>query len=167
MAYQPHLTGGGALTDPLTIPSNQEFPFGSELDTRNWTANLAIYCPFHVDTDVTAKRIILWSNSSGGNVRVGLYDTAGNRLVTSSFTLAVNENIVNIADTALTAGNYYMAMSIDSLKSIFHWADSLSRLIRGPVAGVKSQFSGHPLPDPATFSNTEAHFPVMTVSMAA
>ena len=111
--------------------------------------NLAIYIPFTVTEQITIKRILVRVGTSSGNIDVGIYDTDGTRRVSSGSTAmaaAYTTQSVDIADTALSPGTYYMAMVVDNITARFdliYAQDNMSY-------GIREETSAFPLPSTAT-----------------
>jgi hypothetical protein len=82
------------------------------------TANLAVFVPFYVPEAVTITKLG-WGNGAAvaGNLDAGIYGTAGTRLVstgtTAQATTAVIQ-VVDVTDTTLARGVYYLALSSDT-----------------------------------------------------
>lgn len=123
------------------------------------SANLAIYVPFRV-ADTTTFVKIFWLNGAtiAGNVDVGIYDSEGNRLVSSGSIAHAGASVlqtIDITDTTLQPGLYYMAMSSDSTTATIQAVNALAIQLR--LAGVYSQASAFPLPATATFTGTASN----------
>lgn len=91
---------------------------GPTLATGWPTANLAIYVPFTVDEAITLLRLF-WLNGTAvsGNVDIGVYDDTLTRLVSAGSTAQASTSVLqfaNVADTALTAGRYYLGLALDN-----------------------------------------------------
>lgn len=135
------------------------------------TANEAIYVPFVVTEPTTWTRGFWYNGSVGanqGNVCIGIYDEAGNRLATTGAVAASGAAIQSAAFTAsvfLQPGNYYMAYSpsASGINAIMGYTASLPR---GRYAGCYRQAVGsHPLPSTATFATwTSLVMPVFGVA---
>lgn len=83
------------------------------------TANKAIFVPFSIDESVTYTKAF-WFNGAtvSGNVDIGIYDEGGTRKVSMGSTAQATINVlqvVDIADTTLAAGRYYMALAMDNI----------------------------------------------------
>lgn len=127
------------------------------------TANKAIYVPFVLYRDVTVYQVG-WVNGSGaqsGTREVGVYKLDGTKVVSGSATASgvTASQRVNVTDTAVAAGAYYLAMSDSGTATLFSMA---------PVApycatfGILSQTSASPLPATATYAvdQTLAYVPL-------
>jgi hypothetical protein len=82
------------------------------------TANLAVFIPFWVPEPVVITKMG-WGNGAAvaGNIDVGIYSEAGTRLVSSGTTAQSGTTvmqIVNVTDTTLPRGRYYLAMASDT-----------------------------------------------------
>ena len=82
------------------------------------TANLVVYVPFWVPESVTFTKMF-WVNGTAvaGNYDVGIYTTDGTRLVSMGSTAAAGISqiqTVNITDTTVARGTYYMAIVSDT-----------------------------------------------------
>ena len=119
------------------------------------TANKAIFLPFRIAYPSTVVKMF-WINGStvGTNhVDVGIYDSQGNQLVHSGSTLTSGASAVqsvDIADTLLQRGLYYMAMVIDGT------TDTTNRAIPAAAAcnavGLQEMTSAFTLPATATYA---------------
>jgi hypothetical protein len=84
------------------------------------TANLAVFIPFGVPEPVTITKLG-WGNGStsgAGNLDAGIYDTAGTLLVSTGSTAQnatiVSPQVVDVTDTTLARGVYYLALASDT-----------------------------------------------------
>lgn len=114
------------------------------------TANQAMYVPFTIDETVTVKKMF-WKNGAtvSGNVDIGIYNEAGTRKVNMGSTAQATINatqIVDIADTSLAAGRYYMALVADNTTATFASVTATQRL------GYLTQTTAFALPATATFA---------------
>lgn len=148
--------------------------FGDILITSNlsavgaaWpAANRALFFPFEITTPRIATVMGTYTPNVAvsGNLDVGIYDLAGNRLVSSGSVAQANQNtaqIINITDTLLSAGTYYMAMAKDSVAQQVAWPHQ-ALLIR--VFGAQQMDTAFPLPATATFANpASAYIPWLSV----
>jgi hypothetical protein len=90
------------------------------------TANLAIYVPIRVRYPVTIRKLWVPSGTTGtGNFDLGLYNAAGTRLVSTGSqakgTSAV-EQVIDVTDTPIAAGLYYLAICADSGTDTYYGA---------------------------------------------
>lgn len=145
-------------TTPSVFWSNQYCPFVCEQDSAGWgTANQALFIPFAMPSDETAKRMgYMKGDTITGNVDVGIYDSSGNRLVSSGSTaVSANANEVqmfNISDTALVAGLYFMAIVFDSAAStVQSWESNSTTLSYSLLHATKHLGTAFPLPATASW----------------
>lgn len=147
-----HSGGPGTFYHEFLYMANSSFS-----GSGAWpAANLAIYMPFLVETPVTAYKMAFEVGAQAGNCDVGIYDQLGNRLVSKGSTPVgpAGLQVIDITDTALTPGVYFMAMNVDTTTTL-----TIARV--APASGQWQQIAGHQqqavgavtLPDPATFAN--------------
>ena len=136
--------------------------------TATYTANQARYCPIVIHRPCTAFRF--WFRTSGvqtGNYDVGIYDENGTRLVSSGSTaLPTTQNavMVDIADTPLVAGRYYLAHAVSSATS--SQAVGLASIVNMRAYGNVTQASALPLPATMTFGTSgESSSPIMGIDV--
>ena len=82
------------------------------------TANRVVFVPFRVPEAVTVTKMF-WGNGSAvaGNLDAGIYDEVGTRLVSTGSTLQAGTarlQVVDVTDTTLARGVYYLAMLSDT-----------------------------------------------------
>jgi len=129
------------------------------------TPNRAYYIPIRIGWIFTVRKMF-WLNGSAvaGNVDVGIYDRVGVRLVSSGSTAqsgidALQE--VDITDTQLGPGLFYLAFVPSSSSGAFHVASSYLAA-EGRELGILQQDSALPLPATAAFAaSTDTVFPVV------
>lgn len=82
------------------------------------TADLAIYVPVPVQQRVVVRGLYICNSTAvSGNFDVGLYDAAGTRLASSGTTAqsgTTTEQVVDITDTTIGPGLYYIAVVLDN-----------------------------------------------------
>lgn len=86
---------------------------------RAWpTANLAIYVPVRIIRPTLIRKFWNAQGATGtGNFDMGIYTAAGSRVVATGTTAkvaAVAEKIVDVTDTGIVPGLYYLAMVDDT-----------------------------------------------------
>lgn len=130
-------------------------------------ANRALYTPFLIETTVTAYKMAFEVGAQAGNCDVGIYDELGNRLVSKGSTAvgAAGLQVIDIADTVLTPGVYYMAMNVDTTTTLTI-ARVNPQVLLTQVGGMQQQAVGAvTLPNPAVFANpASAYIPSMSVA---
>lgn len=118
---------------------------GVPVSSTNPAANQAIYVPFVVTTAATFTRGF-WYNGATltGNVSVGIYDEAGNRLATTgAVARTAASSIESAAFTAavtLAPGRYYMAILFAAATATGCFAYVAAGFFR--VAGIVTQATG-------------------------
>ena len=121
----------------------------------NWpTANLAIYIPFTLHSAATVKRLG-WFNGGvvSGNVDCGIYDSALARVISAGSTAQSGTStwqMVDIADTALAAGGYWIAIVLDNTTGRIGTYPSAVSELRG--SGFAEQGTSFALPATATLA---------------
>lgn len=153
---------GVIVAPPVLTPFNMESlgpsmgtaPLGGATSTT-WTVNnKGYYYPFRLDQIVTARQLLFWVGAtSSGNIDVAIYDSQLNRIV-SAGTTAMSATVntwqeLNITDTVLHPGDYYLGVSCSTtVGTCFTQSSSAdeSALSRWPVY---EQASALPLPNPA------------------
>lgn len=132
----------------VTAPSNS-----------SWSAaNRAIYVPVRVPFRVTIAQIIIGAGATAsGNFDVGIYTRDGSRLVSSGSTAkgSLTEQVIDITDTDIGPGLYYLAMAADGTgvysQYSFLGASPLP-LQKARMVGALMEESAFPLPATATFA---------------
>jgi hypothetical protein len=121
--------------------------------SSTWVANLAVFVPFGVCQPFTVTEV-WWYNgaTAGGNIDIGLYDTAGNRLAslgsTAQGTAANVVTSTTFTDYTLAPGDYYMAFAASATTgAIFAWAPT-ANIAAG--FGIGQMATALALPNPAT-----------------
>jgi len=162
-----NLIGGGAsgVISPASMYSVGRGIMALNVASVAWSAaNRALFVPFRVTEISTAYQMMFGCGATaGGNVSVGIYDLWFNLLVSASAARsASNEIIVNITDTELLPGTYFMAMSVDGTTNVIAFAATNADLAH--MIGVRMMETAYPLPDPATPVKTAAvHVPYIGV----
>lgn len=119
-------------------------------------ANRAIYVPVLVEDAVVVTQMAVYPTVQSGNFDVGIYSETGTRLVSKGSTAVGAANApqaVDITDTPLVPGVYFLAMCVDNTTAAF------LRVASGTAGyytfcGQQQQAVGAvTLPDPATFAN--------------
>ena len=124
-------------------------------------ANDALFIPFSLSEPVLVKRLG-WTNGAtvAGNVDCGIYDTAGVRLLSTGTTAQSGTSAiqsVDVTDTQLGPGLFYMALASDSATATFN------RYIASDVmfvkfTGMAKQATAFVLPATATLATVTANY---------
>lgn len=156
--------------DPFVIstisPQAMGAPFNAmglgASSATNPTANKAFFIPFSVSKSLTVVKLSVQNGATAsGNLDMGIYDAGGSRLVSmgsiiQSGTSTIQE--VNIADTVLAPGLYYLACVLDNTTGTFQFFSSSAALSK-PL-GILEQTSAFVLPATATFASPSGTFRV-------
>jgi hypothetical protein len=128
-------------------------------------ANRALYMPVRIEMPMTVFKMAFIVGVQSGNCDVGIYDEKGNRLVSAGSTAvaAAGFQSVDIADTLLAPGIYFLAMNCDNTTATFNKANGVPALLE-QICGMQQQAVGAvALPNPATFANpATAYIPALT-----
>lgn len=129
-------------------------------------ANLAIYVPLFVNETCTVYEAGVGTGATaGGNYDIGLYDTAGNLLVSSGTQgrSASTWEVAPLTDTELQPGWYYAAMSADGTNNYSGTTTFTAGTCE--ALGICEQTSAFVLPSTATLTRTTRAF-VPSISFA-
>lgn len=122
------------------------------------SANYAAFVPIRLSRPYTAYKMVVGAGATAaGNFDVGLYDRYGNRLVSSGATAkgASTEHVLDITDTRIGPGLYYMALAADGTNNYVSITPSGTApvpLQKTRAYGVLGMAAAYTLPDPATFA---------------
>jgi hypothetical protein len=129
------------------------------------TANLAVFVPFGVPEPVTITKMF-WGNGAAvaGNLDAGIYATNGTRLVSTGSTAQASVSVtqtVDITDTMLARGVYYLALCSDTSGATQKLTANLPAAGIGQSLGLLQQATAFPLAsnaNPATFAKYVSAF---------
>lgn len=134
------------------------------------SANMAIFIPVLIDESCTIYKMTIGAGSTAsGNFDVGLYDRFGNRLVSSGATAkaAGAEQVIDITDTTIGPGLYYMAMAADGTNNysmVNPSGTSPVPLQKARLMGTLEAASSYTLPSTATMvARTVAPIPLIAM----
>lgn len=142
------------------------WPYTAGSGGSTWpAANRAIYCPILVEDPVTVTQMAVLVTAQSGNLDVGIYSETGVRLVSKGSTAVGAANAVqavDITDTYLVPGVYFLALCVDNTTAAFQRASNSTGYLQ--ACGVQQQAVGAvTLPDPATFANpASSYIPMIT-----
>lgn len=116
--------------------------------------NQAWYIPFLIYRPYVARKmwIVNGSGTINGNMDMGIYTSGGTRIVSMGNTAQATVNFVqtlDITDTLLAPGQYYMAFSSSSATATY-WRYSVTAPLL-TATGIHLQGSANPLPATASF----------------
>jgi hypothetical protein len=126
------------------------------------TANKAFYAPFFIGEPTTiVKAFTVNGTALSGNVDVGIYTDNGVKLVSTGSTLQAGTSdmqLIDLTDTLLAPGSYYMAMACDNTTATFFRQSTAAML---PAVGLLSQLTAFVLPSTATMArDTGSYMPL-------
>jgi hypothetical protein len=144
------LWGDFARVQALAAPAAAVWP----------SANRAIYCGVMVPEPLTIYQLGTQVTTQSGNLDIGIYDEQGNKLVSSGSTTvaAAGVQLVNVADTDLTPGLYFLALAVDNITAAFLRAAPGLPSTRVALCGQEA--AAFPLPASFTYAiQTAAYIP--------
>jgi hypothetical protein len=132
-------------------------------------ANRALYIPCVLEVPATVYKMSFVVSVQSGNYDIGIYDANWNRIVSKGSTAVPVAGIamVDIADTALMPGVYFLALNIDNITaSVIRVGPGLQTC---QALGVQQQAVGAvTLPNPATPANpASSYFPIIAAHLVA
>jgi len=147
----PLRTVGGDRDSAITTPWTHD-ALGLDIQASGfsvngnitWVANLAIYVPFVLARPKLVAQMF-WANAGtvGGNSDVGVYDEGLNKIISTGSTANSGTSTlqtVNVTDTMLQAGRYWLALASDSSTQIYLGDSIIARA--QDYWGIKQQASG-------------------------
>lgn len=146
---QPRI--GSGTRESLIIPIRS---LGIGYGSIPWaTSNLARFTPFRVKRYQPVARLWVQTNT-GANIDIGIYDEAGNLLVSSGSFAGAGDayNVRDVTDISLAPGNYYFATACDNgagQLGAYDLGTSASAALARAM-GLKEMTSAFPLPSTAT-----------------
>lgn len=131
------------------------------------SANRAIYVPFHLTESMTVYKMAIGNGATvSGNLDLGVYSEAGIKLVSSGSTPQAGTGTlqeVDITDTLLVPGRYYMAIALDNATGTY-LAFTDGTLSPYKLFGMAQQATAFPLPATATFASlTSINAPIISI----
>lgn len=125
------------------------------------TANLATLFPFLLPGDRTITKMAVFNSTAvSGNFDVGIYDEQFNRVVSSGSTAQTGTTaiqVVDIADTFMKAGTYYLAFVADNITGLYNRTTGISAPILRTV-GVVQMATAFVLPTTITPASATTTF---------
>lgn len=138
--------------------------------TAAWPAtNEAIYIPFTLPVTMIAARMFVYNGTTAsGNLDLGIFDTGGNSIITKGTTAQSGTSVLqflDITDTTLSPGVYYMGCSMDGTTGTT-FAHAPNSLAVARTSGVLSQSTAFVLPTTtATFAAAQhAYIPIVGIT---
>jgi len=136
------------------------------------SANLALFVPVKIPSPVTICKLVVVYASGAGNIDVGVYNRDGVRLVSSGATAksgtASEEHVVDVTDTFVSAGLYYLALASDGTSNFIGvpptgTAPVPAQKVR--LYGLMEMASAYPLPASATYAASTGVFVPMVQAL--
>lgn len=159
------IPGGSGQAPWFLSPDHGIVPFDA-VGLSVGTSNHAWYAPATLQAGATITGVSLNVNTQSGNICVGLYDSAGERVATSGSVACPAVGISTVSFTAgyvASAGRYYLAIAADNTTAKF-LAVGNGIASGAPPYFARFQASAFPLPTTATFTNTGLrHFALVGV----
>lgn len=180
--FPKRLSDGFTYKSTILTTSSPEFTCGNlnvlvaaAAGSTAWTtANKPLAIPFRISVPMVVQQFG-WRNGSGtqtDSVDIGIYDSAFNRLVSGGGTArsggASTTQWVNVTDTALPVGAYYLATSMNGTTAgqyVAHPAMDVGRMAW--LGGFDSGTDSYPLADPLASMVACATFTRIPVMMIA
>lgn len=143
----------GSTTGSTSAPASAVWP----------NASRAIFVPFRLFTPIVAvKMFVVNGTVVSGNIDMGIYDEFGTRLVSKGSTAHAGTSvmqILDIADTVLGAGLFFMALVIDNTTATVYRKSVAAQLMR--ACRCYQMASAFALPATATFAAvSSAYLPI-------
>lgn len=159
---------GGVISTATAIAGYHNASIVALASTAWPSANLAIFVPFRLAAPVIVYKMATGSGTTAaGNFDIGIYDSAGNRLVSSGTTAkgASVEHIIDVTDTVIGPGLFYLAMSADGTNNYTMLTPSGTSpvpLQKTRLMGIVAAASSFVLPSTVTFAaSTFAPIPMI------
>lgn len=119
-------------------------------------ANLGVFFPITLRYSVLLQQFFWYNGSTAtGNIDIGIYTEDGTKIISSGNTGQTGTSVlqlVNVTDTQLGVGNYYLALASSSASSTF-FSTTQSGARFAQSLGIYQQASASPLPATATFAS--------------
>ena len=167
-------TGLGSLTPDTITPFSANslgpllaaYALAAPASATYPATNRAHYIPFSVTISRTVYQLYVLNGSAvSGNIDVGVYSEAGAKLISSGATAQAGTGVIqlfDVADTALAAGSYYMAVWMNNTTGTL--ARTTATLISNGIMGIRQETVVTNLPTtwtPTAATATAPFVPVM------
>jgi len=150
---------------------------GGTTVSGSWpSANDPCAVPFTI-TEALVVTHLGWRNGSGAgsNHDIGIYDEAWNRLVSAGSSAAGTSslwNFVNVTDTPIAAGRYYLVKNIDSTTAnrARYWSHAATLGFMTMLGMKETATDSFPLPNPLTNMTdpiTHTRVPIIALTVKA
>lgn len=148
-----------------SIGRNLISSFGGSESVVAWPlANRAYFVPFSINQTMVITQLFASNGTTASNsIDLGIYDDNGVRLVSTGSTLQAGTStlqVINITDTTIGAGRYYMAMAMNGTTGTNKSFSTTA--VQNQAMGTFLMATAFPLPATVTFAqNTTAFVPNM------
>jgi hypothetical protein len=130
------------------------------LTTGAQTANSAYYTQILVPNAITVYQLgVLNGGTVSGNFDLGIYNSSLTKVISTGSTVQAGVSaiqLVDISDTALSAGVYYLAFAADNITGLYQ--HSGVNILMTRASGCSQQASAFPLPATAVFAAQTVQF---------
>jgi hypothetical protein len=155
--FSPEAFGGGIVARGGTTLVN--------VASAAWaSANLMIGYPVHLNRPERVTKLWIYNGATAtGNLDVGIYDAHGTLLVSSGSTVQAGTTTIqslDIADTPLGPGDFYMALAMDGTSGTTRWVTWSVAMSQGYVLGQVRKLTAFPLPATMAFSGGFDNLPI-------
>lgn len=139
---------------------------GTAFAGNGWPASSrALFVPFRLAFPATVYQMACGTGTgTTGNFDLGIYDSGGNKIVSTGSTAkttASSERIVNITDTLLLPGLYYLAMATDGTTNYLSVVPGNLGFCK--LLGMRQMASAFALPTTATYATmSTAYLPAIS-----
>lgn len=140
---------------PAGLIADRDTFTASGSSAQTWpVASKALFMPFILETPALARAMAIQVSVQSGNLDVGIYTLAGASIVTAGTTAvgAAGIQVINITDTWLATGTYFMALAIDNTTASIFMTTGTS--YQSSIFGIQEMGAAFVLPATATFANT-------------
>lgn len=143
------------VVTPFSFEGASREPFsGAGPSGAAWgTANLGLYFPVTIQAPVVFTHACVANGATAsGNVDIGLYDDAWNRITSTGSTAQSGTStvqVIDITDILVTPGRYYIALALSSATGTVQMTSSGNAML-GAGMGWAQETSALPLPATAT-----------------
>jgi len=139
---------GPSLITPGVSPASAAWP----------SASLAIFVPVQIPLPCTVYKLVMGAGvTAAGNFDIGIYDAAGNKMVSSGATAKGTsvKQVLDVTDTVIGPGLYYLALAADGTNNYIRHTISVQAC---RLAGVVEAAASYTLPSSVTFSASTGTF---------
>lgn len=134
-------------------------------------ASKASIVPFTLEERSIIYQISWWNGpTASGNIDAGIYDRYGNKIITTGSTVqtgATTIQLVDITDTPLAPGYYFMAITIDNTTGNLYstTGGNNPNLFCSPCYGYAEMLSAFPLPTTITFGKPSGTWHIWAMAL--